>query len=284
MTIGFIGAGKVGCTLGKYFSTHGAAVTGYYDRDTQAAKEAAQFTETKVIGSLESMVKECDVLFITVPDNLIPLVFDEIRKLPIDGKYICHCSGSITAKEAFRGIEGTNAYEYSVHPLFAVSDRFEAYRELSDVFFTIEGNPSHMEDMQKLLHDAGLKVRVIEPKAKTRYHLAAVMSSNLMLALIEEGMELLEQCGFEKEEAQQALTPLIAGNVKHALQAGPVKALTGPVERGDTRTIDKHLAVLDKEEDRELYRLLSKKLIHLAKARNPQRDYSVLEEFLEESK
>ena len=44
MTIGFIGAGKVGCTLGKYFSTHGAAVTGYYDRNTQAAKEAAQFT------------------------------------------------------------------------------------------------------------------------------------------------------------------------------------------------------------------------------------------------
>ena len=44
MRIGFIGAGKVGFTLGKYFREHGIEVTGYYSRSIQSASEAAEFT------------------------------------------------------------------------------------------------------------------------------------------------------------------------------------------------------------------------------------------------
>jgi hypothetical protein len=91
------------------------------------------------------------------------------------------------------------------------------------------------------------------------------------------GIELFDN----EEDARKALTPLISGNVQHALNAGPAKALTGPVERGDITTLEKHMQVTDSEEDKELYRLLSKKLLPLAKAKNPDRDYSSLEDFLE---
>ena len=43
MRIGFIGAGKVGCTLGKYFRENGIPVSGYYNRTSEHAKEAAEF-------------------------------------------------------------------------------------------------------------------------------------------------------------------------------------------------------------------------------------------------
>ncbi len=278
---GFIGAGKVGCSLGKLLTTRGIEVTGYYDRNTGFAEEAARFTETKAFASAEALVEKSDVLFITVPDGLISKVFEDIRTLPIEGKYICHCSGSISSRDAFPEIGSTGAYEYSVHPLFAVSDRFETYHELSDAFFTLEGNASHINDMSEYLKTAGLRFQIIEPTAKTRYHLAAVYSSNLMLALIGEGIRNLQECGFSEEDARKALTPLISGNVQHALNAGPAKALTGPVERGDITTLEKHMQVTDSEEDKELYRLLSKKLLPLAKAKNPDRDYSSLEDFLE---
>lgn len=42
----------------------------------------------------------------------------------------------MSSREAFAGIEETGAYGYSIHPLFAVSDKYEAYRELTDVFYT----------------------------------------------------------------------------------------------------------------------------------------------------
>ena len=47
MKIGFIGAGKVGFTLGRYFSMDGIDVTGYYSRTSRSAMEAAEFTGTR---------------------------------------------------------------------------------------------------------------------------------------------------------------------------------------------------------------------------------------------
>ena len=36
MQIGFIGAGKVGFSLGRYFAENGLTVSGYYSRDSQS--------------------------------------------------------------------------------------------------------------------------------------------------------------------------------------------------------------------------------------------------------
>ena len=47
MQIGFIGAGKVGVSLGKYFREKGLEVGGYYSLSEESARWAAAFTETK---------------------------------------------------------------------------------------------------------------------------------------------------------------------------------------------------------------------------------------------
>lgn len=129
MKTGFIGAGKVGCSLGKYLSTHGVTVAGYYDRDTEAASDAAQLTKTTRYDAAGKLAADCDVLFITVPDGLIRPVFLELMEsCELEGKFICHCSGSLSSREVFEGIETAGAYGYSVHPLFAVSDRHTTWR------------------------------------------------------------------------------------------------------------------------------------------------------------
>lgn len=131
---GFVGAGKVGFTLGKYLTTHGARVTGYYSRNTDAADDAAQFTHSQSYRELGDLVADSDVLFLTVPDSSIAAMAAAICEYPIQGKIICHCSGALSAEAAMPGAEQFGASVYSVHPLFAVSDRYAAYRELSDVF------------------------------------------------------------------------------------------------------------------------------------------------------
>ena len=68
-------------------------------------------------------------------------------------------------------------------------------------------------------------------------------------------------------------------NIKSIGNVGIVKSLTGPLERGDIKTIANHLEALD-EEDRELYKLLSKKLIKIAKTKNPGRDYMEIEKVI----
>ena len=50
----------------------------------------------------------------------------------------------------------------------------------------------------------------------------------------------------------------------HIASDGPEKSLTGPVERNDEETIQKHLQCLETAEDRQLYRLLSRRITGLA--------------------
>ena len=187
----------------------------------------------------------------------------------------------MTADEAFPGIAAAGAHGYSIHPLFPFSDRLKCYRELPGAFFCIEGRGPHLAEWQALLTGLGLRVQVIPGESKARYHAACAIASNLVCGLVQESLELLEDCGFSPETALEALTPLIRSNISHILREGPLQALTGPAERGDAGTIAKHLACLP-EEDRTLYRAVSRKLTGMAVKKHPETDYSALETILKE--
>ncbi|MBQ5822643.1 MAG: DUF2520 domain-containing protein, partial [Selenomonadaceae bacterium] len=185
MKIGFIGAGKVGVTLGKYFSRHGGEVTGYYSRNIQSAREAAEFTAANIYRCASDLLADSDVLFLTVPDDAIASCYRELCRSAgsIQGKIFCHASGAMTAEAAFPGVEAAGAYGYSVHPLFAISDRFHAYSQMADVFFTLEGSAGRRDFMLEWLRAAGLQVQLIEAGCKAKYHAAAAIVSNQVVAL-----------------------------------------------------------------------------------------------------
>ena len=280
MKVGFIGAGKVGFTLGKYFCTHGIEVAGYCSRNIQSAREAANFTGTKVFASTFDLSDVCDVLFLTVPDMSIRSVYAGLCQRGIQNKIFCHCSGALTAEEAFPQISEAGAAGFSVHPLFAISDKYHAYGELADVFFTLEGTAGKIDLMENWLRKAGLKTKVIPPAAKIKYHCAAALASNYVLALVSLSRGLLEDCGFSADEAELALKPLFWGNARHIAEDGLQQALTGPVERGDLETVRKHLGCLSAEQGK-LYCLLAKELTKVARDKHPARDYAAIAAYLE---
>lgn len=277
---GFIGAGKVGFSLGKYLKENNINVIGYYSKSQHSAREAAIFTNTKQYSSLEDLIKNSDAIFITTSDNQISSVWNEIKKLPIKEKLICHCSGSISS-DIFSNINNLGAYGYSIHPMFAISDKYNSYKDLSKAFITIEGNEKYIKYLKRLFSYLGNDVAVINKENKVLYHAASVTVSNLVLGLINNGVNYLEECGFTQEMALKALYPLIENNLRNVKERGTVNSLTGPVERGDLSTVINHLNVI-REEDKELYRLLSKNVLNIAKIKNRDRSYKNLEEYLGE--
>jgi len=272
MKIGFIGAGRVGCSLGKYFTENGAQLSGYYSRSGSSAREAAEFTASKAFDNIEGLIAASDAVFITVPDGSIREVYTSAADL-ISGKLLCHCSGAMSARDAFPDIEKYGAEGYSIHPLFPVSSRFEAYKGLKTAFFCIEGDSSHIDMWRELLEGAGNTVKVISADVKSKYHAACAVSSNLVCALVYESVSLLTECGFSEDEAYAALRPLAMSNIERIFEVGAEAALTGPVERNDTGTVKKHLACLS---DAEMYRAVSLRLIELANKKNPDTDYSAM--------
>ena len=275
---GFIGAGKVGFSLGKYLKENNIDISGYYSKSQHSSKEAAIFTNTRQYNNLEDLIKNSDAIFITTPDNQIADVWNEVKKLPIKEKLICHCSGSISS-EVFSNINNHGAYGYSIHPMFAISDKYNSYKDLSQAFITIEGHEKHLENLKRLFLHLGNDVAIISKENKVLYHAASVIVSNLVLGLINNGVNYLEECGFTKEMAIKALYPLIENNLRNIKERGAVSSLTGPIERGDLSTVINHLNVI-REEDKELYRLLSKNILKIAKVKNQDRNYKNLEEYL----
>jgi predicted short-subunit dehydrogenase-like oxidoreductase (DUF2520 family) len=275
---GFIGAGKVGTTLGKYLSERGRSVTGYFSRRGESAAASARFTGSTAYDSAEHVVADSAVLFVTVPDRHIGAVWEILKKTDIKGRYICHCSGALSSR-VFEGASDLGAAGLSVHPLAAINSRWESYASMPSVSFTVEGESAAAADMKALLRAMGNPTEIIDAAEKDVYHAGAVFLTNFVVALVHSGNELLQSCGLDRSFVEGASKRLFFANAENICAQGAVSALTGPVERGDAETVRKHLRCL-REPARGLYLLLSRELLRVAKAKNPERDYGELEEEL----
>lgn len=279
MTIGIIGAGKVGTTLGAYLQKNQIAVSGFYSRTYEHAVCAADFAKTNVYHDIKELVTVSDTLFITTPDGEIGHVWDCITNYKLTDKIICHFSGSLSSY-VFSEIEATGAVGCSIHPMFAFSDKFKSYEKFSTACLTMEGHERALQIMRPLFEQLGHKVLTVKAEDKMKYHAAAALASNYMIGLFQTSLNLLEDCGFSEEDSRMLLEPLVRNNVNAMLKHSTAEALTGPVERNDVETVQKHLEVLQGKNAEDVYRSVGKELLAIVKRKNPERDYTALKNLL----
>lgn len=123
----------------------------------------------------------------------------------------------------------------------------------------IDANTSSLERrLGQLARDIGARPRHVGERERRLYHAAAVIASNYVVALVSEAVRVFEAAGWQQEEAEQALVPLVEGTLANVRSNGVMGALTGPVRRGDFDTVRRHLEALGDlpMEAGELYRML----------------------------
>ncbi len=91
-------------------------------------------------------------------------------------------------------------------------------------------------------------------------------------------LQLLKECGFNESDAIKLLAPVILNNINSVLENGTVQALTGPVERGDISTVERHIGVLNDENTLNIYKSLGKVLVSIAEGKNPGKDYNKIKD------
>lgn len=270
MQIGFIGAGKVGVSLGNYFTKKGRKVGGYYSLSPKSAKEAAEITNSTQYESLQQIISSCDMIYFTVPDDRIEEVWEEAKPF-VSSKIIAHCSG-VHSSKIFSGIESTGSTGYSIHPLCAISSKSTSVELLAQTLFTIEGDSQNISIIQEIFQEMGNPIRVISAENKIKYHAAASFASNHVTAVFFMAKKLFLECGFSEEEAEQQLYLLAKGNLENIRHQGCTNSLTGPIERGDFYTVEKHLKSLNFEM-KSAYMENAKQLVELAEQKHPERSY-----------
>ncbi len=269
MKIGFVGAGKVGCSLGRYFAQKHKLI-GFASKTYASAEKAARLTGSQAFESPIILAAKCDALFITTPDGQIVPTWEAIKDSDdnevLNGMLICHCSGALPSSE-LSGCSEKGAYAYSIHPLFAIPSKSTSTEELKKAFFAIEGDSRKLDEAISIVEAMENPYQIIETEQKVRYHAAAAMASNHVIALYRLSCDELVKCGFSPESAEKALAPLFLGNARHVASEGTAASLTGPAERGDMATIEKHLSCLSGK-TREVYQILNETLLRIAEEKH----------------
>ncbi len=113
----------------------------------------------------------------------------------------------------------------------------------------------------KILNEIGNSIsgKVIEINSLQRksIHVSAVFVSNFVNHLYQIGNEICN----ENNVPFDILKPLILETAKKVQLLSPNEAQTGPAKRNDTQTINAHLNFLTNENQKEIYKLLTKSII-----------------------
>ncbi len=245
LKIGIIGAGTVGTALATRLNEQGYKVAAVSSRTRTSAEKLVQSIDNcKVVDNNQCVADTADLVFITTPDSVIPAIASELRWHK--GQSVVHCSGadSIEILQPARQM-GTDVGVF--HPLQTFASVKQAIDNIPGSTFAIEAEEPLLTTL-KQMSDA-LNGNWIELKAsdKVMYHAAAVIASNYLVTLVKLADDLWQTFGIPREQATQALLPLLKGTLNNIANVGIPQCLTGPIARGDTVTVKKHLDSLKKE-------------------------------------
>jgi predicted short-subunit dehydrogenase-like oxidoreductase (DUF2520 family) len=222
------------------FSKLAVVGAGRAGRSIASAATGAGFT-VRVAGregALEAC-RESEVALLCVPDGEIETAAETTAEAVPPLRFVGHVSGA-TALDALSPAGAAGAQLFSLHPLQTIPD------ERTDLVGAPCAIAGSTPDALALARELGerLEMRPFEVPEDSRdaYHAAAAMASNLLVALEESATELMEQAGIDAP-GRELLAPLVLRSAANWTERG-ADALTGPIARGDTATVERHLEAL----------------------------------------
>jgi predicted short-subunit dehydrogenase-like oxidoreductase (DUF2520 family) len=170
---------------------------------------------------------EPDLVLLCVPDAAIAEVAGRIAT----GPWVAHVSGA-TPLAAL----APHARRFSLHPLQTFT-RSRGPEQLDGAWAAVT---AESEDGAAcggwLAARLGLRPFPLDDSRRAVYHAGAVIASNYLVTLYRTAARLLNGAGVPEE----ALVPLMQRTIENGFE------LTGPIARGDLKTVQLHVAELDR--------------------------------------
>jgi predicted short-subunit dehydrogenase-like oxidoreductase (DUF2520 family) len=273
--VAIAGAGRVGSALGLLLRERGVPVLAIAGRDPKRTSAAAKFIGDAVRPvTYSQLIAHAERILIAVPDDALESIATLLAAAGVPRTAaVIHTSGA-RGPEALAALESRGVSCAAMHPLQTVTTPQQGLSAIPGSAFGISGSSKALEwalEIVALLEGTPL---IIAPGMRPLYHAAAVMASNYIVALIDSAVILMGAAGIQPEDALRALAPLVRASTENTLEAGSTAALTGPIERGDARTVLAHLQALMEapETIRELYRRAGLHAAELAERKQASRD------------
>lgn len=250
-----IGAGVLGTAIGVTLVRQGVSVRAVASRTAPSARRAAQRIDEAACGrgaAVEICEDPCeaarhaDLLVLAVPDREIAPLAERLSHAGClrPGALVVHLSGALPS-DVLGAVRAAGACAGSMHPLQSFADVELAVRNLPSSPVFIEGDDVALTRLAELAGLCGGPVHTIHHGDKPLYHAAACIACNYFVTLLWAALRIYRTIGIDEQQALAALKPILDGTLENVFRLGPVRALTGPIARGDAMTVEAHLAAFD---------------------------------------
>lgn len=244
LTVGVVGAGRVGAVLAAALARAGHRVTGAYAVSDASRGRAADLLPGVPVADVPTVVAGAELVLLAVPDDALPGLVVGLSATDVwqAGQIVVHTSGR-HGTTVLDPVRGHHALPLAVHPAMTFTGTAVDLDRLTECAFAITADEPLWAVAEALVIEmGGTPVRVPEG-ARVAYHAALAHGANHLVTLTAEAVAVLAAAGVE--EPRRMLGPLMHAALDNALRSGDA-ALTGPVARGDVGTVDAHLRELDR--------------------------------------
>lgn len=196
-----------------------------------------------------SKLPNCDLILIAVQDQVIE---DISNQLLSQQAVVAHTSGASS-------IDLLSAHEHRgvLYPIQTFSEKSRL--DWKSIPVCWEASTSKAQQiLQEFATSMGVKTIVpLDQQKRAVLHLGAVLVNNFSNSLYESTYQL-----FAKHQLDfELLKPLILETVHKITEQTPAESQTGPARRGDKKTIEKHMSLIEDTALLELYKTFTNQLL-----------------------
>ena len=248
MIISIIGSGNTATVLGKILKQNDHTISEIIGRNKMAVQKLAEDLNADARIKLNELNKNSDIYIIAVRDDAIAEVSAQLK---LNDKIVVHTCGSVSVSVLKQSSK-------NIGILYPLQSLRKEINYLPRIPFLIDGNNDFTKKtISNLASSIADTVIPADDETRLQYHLSAIIVSNFTNHLFALANNY---CNKTKAEFN-LLLPLIEETVHRLHYYHPSEMQTGPAIRGDEKTMQKHLQLLEGfPQLKKLYQMMSESI------------------------
>jgi predicted short-subunit dehydrogenase-like oxidoreductase (DUF2520 family) len=238
------GAGRVGLAIANLARERGVDVVGLWNPHPLKPRRAALAEGFDVAINAQPPAVRADLWLIAVPDDAICATAERLgRATGPRPAVVAHCAGAHPAS-LLQSLSKGGVACGSWHPAMTFRGAESDPAALARAIIVIEGDEAAVTVLEAFNEALDLRFIHVAAESKPQYHAALVFVANGRVAIDAAAAALLLQAGIDAETARDLIAPLAGRTDENLATKLPDQALTGPVARGDVKTVREQLDAL----------------------------------------
>lgn len=249
MQVVFIGAGNVATSLSVALQKADCRIVQVWSRTEKSAAELAERLSCSHTTQWQQIVRDADMYVYCLPD-------DVLKSMPIvaaPNAIHIHSAGSLDTSVFDESLKHKGVF----YPFQTFSK--DRILEFTDIPLLIEANDEQTKiRLTELATNISKKVYKSTLASRRHLHIAGVFANNFSNCMYALAAKQLEKADLPFD----ILLPLIDETAEKVHTIEPRKAQTGPAKRKDMSIINQHIELLDDDDEKQIYKLITENIIN----------------------